>query len=67
MAMRSSGLRLPVAVARASCKGSKLHVRSCIFRCLDEKRIEWKGVCTKDVRRVFEESFDVVHGDEGSG
>ena len=37
------------------------------YKCLDEKRIEWKGVCTKDVRRVFEESFDVVHGDEGSG
>ena len=47
-----------------------MRVRSCTklhFWVLDEKGIEWKEMYTKDVRRVIEESFDVVHGDEGSG
>ena len=28
-------------------------------------RKEWKGNVKSDIRRVFEETFDVVHGNEG--
>jgi hypothetical protein len=61
MAMRSSDLRLPSAVARASWEGSKLHFLVFSF--------EWqkKEKDVGDVRGVFEETFDVVHGDEGGG
>ena len=47
-----------MARARASCEGSKLHFWV---------RKVWKGDAKRDIRRVFQETFDVVHGDEGGG